>query len=138
LLLLLISGQIRDTTTARLTAKDAPPAAPLLISPTPESSISPQHPTASATPAASVKQPSATPEAESAPTDDAEIQAAIDKKLQDDSALADLNITATVAQGVVTVVGTVTSDDLKAKIERLVRTTKGVKRLNSQIVVVTN
>ena len=48
-----------------------------------------------------------------------------------------LDITATVTNGKVTVVGSVKSEQMKSKIEKLVRAIKGVKSVDNQIVVVT-
>ena len=75
--------------------------------------------------------PAATP-------DDTAIQAAIDKKLGADDTLAALGITATVNEGKVILVGTAPSDELKAKVERLVRSVRGVKQVDNQIAVVIN
>ncbi len=134
LLLLLISGQAGDTTSANLMARSPAPVTVLVPSPTPQASSTVQHP--GPQPSASVRTPVPPPEAVETVTDDSEIQGAIDKRLQDDPSLASLNITATVNNGSVTLVGTVESDELKARIDRLVRAVKGVKRVNNQIVVV--
>lgn len=67
--------------------------------------------------------------------DDANVQAAIDKKLSDDSTLSSLGITATVINGKVTLTGMVKSDALKAQVERAVRAVKGVKAVDNQISV---
>jgi hypothetical protein len=69
-------------------------------------------------------------------TDDTTIKAAIDKKLQDIAELSPYAITITISRGSVTVVGTVPSDEVKEKIEKLVRAVKGVKQIDNQIVVV--
>ncbi len=68
-------------------------------------------------------------------TDDATIQINIDKKLTDDTTLGSLGIIATVVEGKVTMTGTVNSEDLKSRAERLVRAIKGVKRIENQITV---
>jgi uncharacterized integral membrane protein len=67
--------------------------------------------------------------------DDANVQAAIDKKLSDDSTLSSLGITATVMDGKVTLMGMVKSEALKAQVERAVRAVKGVKSIDNQISV---
>lgn len=67
--------------------------------------------------------------------DDGSIQAAIDKKFNDDSTLASLGITATVLNGKVTLMGTVKTEQLKAQVERAVRNVKGVKSVDNQISV---
>jgi len=67
--------------------------------------------------------------------DDANVQAAIDKKLSDDQTLSSLGITATVLNGRVTLMGMVKSEALKAQVERAVRNVKGVKSIDNQISV---
>jgi mRNA-degrading endonuclease toxin of MazEF toxin-antitoxin module len=68
-------------------------------------------------------------------TDDATVQINVDKKLTDDTTLGSLGIIATVVEGKVTLTGTVNSEDLKSRAERLVKSIKGVKRVDNQITV---
>ena len=68
-------------------------------------------------------------------TDDAAIQAAVDKKLNDDLTLSSLGITATVLNGKVTLMGVVKTQALKAQVERAVWNVKGVKEIDNQISV---
>ena len=68
-------------------------------------------------------------------TDDATVQTNVDTKLRDDTTLGSLGILATVIEGKVTLTGTVNSEDLKSRAERLVRAVKGVKRVDNQITV---
>jgi hyperosmotically inducible periplasmic protein len=67
--------------------------------------------------------------------DDSAIQQAIDKKLADDPVLSALGITATVLDGKATLLGTVKSEVQKSQVERIVRSVKGVKSIDNQIVV---
>ena len=67
--------------------------------------------------------------------DDGTIQAAIDKKLVDDPVLSSLGITATVLNGKVTLMGSVKTELLKAEVERVVRSVKGVKSVDNQLSV---
>jgi osmotically-inducible protein OsmY len=67
--------------------------------------------------------------------DDSSIQAAVDKKLNDDPTLSTLGVTVSVLDGKATIIGTVKSDALKSKIERVVRNVKGVKLIDNQIIV---
>ena len=67
--------------------------------------------------------------------DDANVQAAVDKKLSDDPTLSSLGITATVIDGKATLTGIVKSEALKARVEREVRAVKGVKTVDNQISV---
>jgi hypothetical protein len=68
-------------------------------------------------------------------TDDASVQSSVDKKLSDDATLGSLGILATVIDGRVTLTGSVNSEDLKTRAERLVKAVKGVKRVDNQITV---
>jgi len=68
-------------------------------------------------------------------TDDATVQINVDKKLTDDTTLGSLGIIATVVEGKVTLSGTVNSEDLKSRAERLIKAIKGVKRVDNQITV---
>jgi hypothetical protein len=73
--------------------------------------------------------------ASSAVPDDLAIQAAVDKKLNDDPRLSSLGITATVLNGRVTLMGVVHSEAEKNLVERAVRNLKGVKSVDNQISV---
>jgi len=70
-------------------------------------------------------------------TDDLSIQAAIDKRLLDDPNLAPLDVTAKVADGKVTLSGSVKAEQLKHDVEKAVRTIKGVKSVDNKIAVTT-
>jgi BON domain-containing protein len=67
---------------------------------------------------------------------DSTIQAAVDKKFADDPEISTLGITATVLDGKVMLVGTVKTDELKTRIERMVKQIKGVKAVDNQISVI--
>jgi flagellar basal body-associated protein FliL len=67
--------------------------------------------------------------------DDGSIQAAIDRKLNNDPTLSTLGVTATVLNGKVTLMGTVKTAALKSQVERAVRNVKGVKSVDNQISV---
>ena len=141
-LLLAISGQLRDTTAADLIAQSpAPLPETITAQATPQPSVSAHAaPTPSAQPSRATTTPAqeeAMPATVGAP-DDTEIQAAVDKKLQDDPRLSPLGITAAVSDGKVMLVGTAPSDEMKDQVEKLVRGIKGVKHIDNQIVVVSN
>lgn len=74
--------------------------------------------------------------AETAPNMDSTIQTAIDKKLSDDAEISALGITATVLNGKVMLVGTVKTNEMKTRIERMVKQVKGVKDVDNQISVI--
>jgi BON domain len=69
-------------------------------------------------------------------SEDANIQAAVDKLIADDPALSPLGITATVMNGKLTLIGSVKSESLKAQVERTLGRIKGVKAVDNQISVV--
>ena len=68
-------------------------------------------------------------------SNDGAVQTAIDKKIGDDPTLSALGITATVLDGKVTLTGTVQSEALKSQVDKTIRTIKGVKQVDNQIVV---
>jgi hypothetical protein len=68
-------------------------------------------------------------------TDDSGIQAAIDKKFNDDPKLHSLGVTVTVINGKATLMGSVSSVADKNLAERAVRNVKGVKSVDNQISV---
>ena len=67
---------------------------------------------------------------------DSTIQAAVDKKLTDDPEISPLGITATVLNGKVMLLGTVKTEEMKTRIERMVKQIKGVKEVDNQISVI--
>jgi hypothetical protein len=67
---------------------------------------------------------------------DSTIQAAIDKKLADDPEISTLGITASVLDAKVMLMGTVKTEELKTRIERMVKQIKGVKSVDNQISVI--
>ncbi|HEX8501133.1 MAG TPA: BON domain-containing protein [Pyrinomonadaceae bacterium] len=70
-----------------------------------------------------------------AATDDATLQQKIDKSFADDPAVAASNVDATVANGRVRLSGTVNSDAVKQRAERLAYAVKGVLGVDNKIVV---
>ena len=78
--------------------------------------------------------PASTGSSSSAATDDSVLQQKIDKALEDDTELKAAGVTATVIGGRVSLTGTVNSDALKRKAERLV-TIKGVTGVDNHIAV---
>ena len=66
---------------------------------------------------------------------DSTIQTAVDKRISDDPEISTLGITASVLNGKVMLVGTVKTEELKTRIERMVKQVKGVKHVDNQITV---
>jgi len=67
---------------------------------------------------------------------DSTIQAAVDKRLADDPEFSTLGITVSVIDGKAMILGTVKTEELKARIERAVKQVKGVKAVDYQITVI--
>jgi hypothetical protein len=67
---------------------------------------------------------------------DSTIQGAVDKKIADDPEISTLGITASVLDGKVMLIGTVKTEELKTRIERMVKAIKGVKSVDNQISVI--
>ena len=67
---------------------------------------------------------------------DSTIQAAVDKKISDDPEISTLGITASVLNGKVMLLGTVKTEEIKTRVERMVKQVKGVKGVDNQISVI--
>ena len=70
-----------------------------------------------------------------APPDDAAIQADIEKALAADATLARLDVSTIVEAGRVTIVGSVRSTELKQRLEKVIRSVKGIVNVDNQLVV---
>lgn len=130
-LALFITSRPFDPETASFAPQQAIPAGPV-FSPSPR-----QSPTASPTPQAKPSaqtSPVAGGEA-TPPVDDASIQSHIESALGADPALAKLDVSTLVENGKVTIVGSVRSAELKQRIERTIRSVKGVAAVDNQLVI---
>ena len=67
--------------------------------------------------------------------DDAGIQSQIERTLASDPVLSKLDVSTLVEGGKVTIVGSVRSTDLKQRVERTLRSVKGVVTVDNQLVV---
>lgn len=68
-------------------------------------------------------------------TDDATVQMNVDKKISEDTTIGALGISAIVISGKATLTGTVDSDAMKSRVERTVRSVKGVRSVENRISV---
>jgi uncharacterized protein HemX len=68
-------------------------------------------------------------------TDDLSVQSSVDRKISDDTTLAALGVTAIVLDGKVTLTGTVDSEAMKSRVERVVKSVKGVRGVDNKIIV---
>jgi hypothetical protein len=142
LVLFWISSQPATTDNANLTAQQQQP--PTIIqqpAPAQQPPVIIQQPAPATQPAPIVVTPPAGgTTASTAPAEsvnmDSTIQSAIDKKLSDDQEISALGITASVLNGKVMLMGTVKTEEMKTRIERLVKQVKGVKEVDNQISVI--
>jgi hypothetical protein len=124
-------------------AQPTPAQQPVIIqqaTPLPQTPIIIQQPTTTTQPPVIIEQPApatTSPGTTTAPsgTDDAAIQSQIDKKMAEDATLSTVGVTVTVSGGKVTLIGTVDSQALKNQVERLVKTVKGVRSVDNQVIV---
>jgi hypothetical protein len=94
------------------------------ISPSPQQNVA-----AGATPTPALEVENATV------PDDAGIQSQIDRTLTSDPALSKLDVSTMVEGGRVTVVGSVRSADLKQRVEKALRSIKGVVSIDNQLAI---
>lgn len=133
-LALFITSRSFDPMNASVAPDQVVPAGPSL-SPSPNAS-----PTISPTPATKPT-PESSPAigggetANATPLDDASIQANIEKALNADPQLSGVDVSTLVENGKVTVVGSVKSAEVKQRIERLIRSLKGVTTFDNQLVI---
>ena len=128
----------QDTTNANV-ASQQPPQTTIVQQPAQQPPVIVQQPGAATQPPVIINNPPTTTAPGSGSTskypDDSAIQSAIDRKFSDDPNFSTLGVVAHVANGTVTLTGTVKSDTLKAQVERAVRNIKGVKSVDNQITI---
>lgn len=73
--------------------------------------------------------------ATSGSSDDTNVQMAVDKRISEDPTVSSLGVTAMVIDGKLTLTGTVNSEDMKSRVERLVKDIKGVRAVDNKIIV---
>ena len=130
-LALFLTSRPFDPMSASVEPQQLVPAGPNL-SPTPKGS-----PTMTPTPQTAIPSPPSVGggEAIATPPDDATIQSNIERTLASDPVLSGMDVSTLVENGKVTVVGSVTSAELKQRVERAVRAVKGVSGVDNQLVV---
>jgi cytoskeletal protein RodZ len=108
------------------------PLGPAAVQPSPKPSPS----TSTQTKAAAGQSPTpATETTGAAGTNDAGIQAQIERALAADSVLSNLDVSTLVEGGKVTLVGSVGSADLKNRVEKAISSVRGVVTVDNQLVV---
>jgi len=130
--ILFVLNQNRQDTVNDNTAQQQPPQTTIVKQPAQQPPIVVQQPAPATQPAPVIING---PPAPANVSDDAAVQTAIDKKLNDDPIFSKLGITSTVLDGKVTLMGTVKTEALKSQVERAVRNVKGVKGVDNQISV---
>ena len=130
---LFLTSRPYDPMNSTLAPVQTVPAGSLALQPSPKTS-----PTISPSPQTN-RAAGVTPSPEPADTatvpDDAGIQSQIEKTLASDPTLSKLDVSTLVEGGKVTIVGSVRSTDLKQRVERVLRSVKGVTSVDNQLVV---
>ena len=135
-ILLFVMYRQQDSANANV-ASQQPPQTTIVQQPAQQPPVIVQQPAAATQPAPIIvnNPPATAPGSNSKFPDDSTIQSAIDKRFSDDPNFSALGIVATVANGKVTLTGTVKSERLKAQVERAVWNIKGVKSIDNQITI---
>jgi hypothetical protein len=131
-LALVLTSRPYDPMDSTIAPQQAVPQGPITPTPSPKASttVSPSN----QGPASGQTSESAG-EAKVAAIDDATIQAEIEKTIAGDSALSTLDLSTIVESGKVTLAGSVRSPDLKQRVEKAVRSVKGVVSVDNQLVI---
>lgn len=135
-LALFITSRPYDPMNSTVDPDQAVPQGPITMqsspkpSPTATASSRPEEPST----AEQAPEPAGQPSGPAIP-DDAAIQSEIEKVIAADAALADLDVSTIVEGGKVTMVGSVKSPELKLRVEKAVRSVKGVVSVNNQLVI---
>src|ERR1700716_668770 len=131
---LFLTSRPYDPMNSTLAPVQTVPAGSLAMQPSPKPS-----PTISPSPQQSLaggvaRSPEPTGETATVP-DDAGIQSQIERTLASDPVLSKLDVSTLVEGGKVTIVGSVRSADLKQRVEKTLRSVKGVISVDNQLVV---
>ena len=132
---LFLTSRPYDPMNSTVVPQQVIPEGPAVIQPSPKQSPTPMS-SPQSNPSPSARQaPESTLETTVAMPDDAYIQSQIEKILTSDPVLSQLDVSTLVENGKVTLVGSVHSPDMKQRIERAVRSVKGVISVDNQLVV---
>ena len=132
---LFLTSRPYDPMNSTVVPQQVIPEGPAVLQPSPKQSPTPT-PSPQSTPSPSVRQsPEPTVETTVTIPDDASIQSQIEKILASDPVLSQLDVSTLVESGKVTLVGSVHSADMKQRVERAVRSVKGVISVDNQLVV---
>jgi len=132
---LFLTSRPYDPMNSTVVPQQVIPEGPAVIQPSPKQSPTPMS-SPQSNPSPSARQsPESTLETTVAMPDDAYIQSQIEKILTSDPVQSQLDVSTLVENGKVTLVGSVHSPDMKQRIERAVRSVKGVISVDNQLVV---
>lgn len=138
IVLLLMNNQATEDLNANLAAQAAqPPQTTIVQQPAAQQQppvIIQQAPPAPAQAPIIINQPAAGGSTSSGSNDSA-IQLEIDKRIDNDPTYSTLGLTVTVLDGKATVMGTVKSDSLKSQVEKMIRSVRGVRDIDNQVIV---
>ena len=129
---LFLTSRPFDPMNSTVLPQQSVPQGPAMVqpSPKPSSSTSPQQ-----KPAAEQSPTPASETTDAAGSDDAAIQSKIERMLAADPTLSKLDVSTLVKDGKVTVVGSVSSAELKSRVEKAVGSVRGVVSVDNQLVV---
>ena len=136
LVLFWMNNQSTTDPNANLTAQQTQPPTTIVQQPAQQPPVIIQQPAPVTQPAPVIISPAAPAAGGSTTNQDASVQMAIDKKINDDPTLSQLGITATVMDGKVTLLGVVKTDALKKQVEQTIERIKGVRTVDNQISVI--
>src|SRR6266576_3267478 len=132
IIILFVMNQQQNALNANTTAQEQPPQTVIQQPAQQQPPVIVQQPAPATQPPVIINgQPATSGGATTGGPDDSSIQAAVDKKLNDDPTLSALAITATVMNGKVTLIGLVHRQADKSQVERAVRQVKGVKSIDN-------
>ena len=135
LIALFLTSRPYDPMNSTVMPQQLIPEGPVAMQPSPKQSPTPA-PSPQSTPSPSARQsPEPTLETTATIPDDASIESQIEKILASDPVLSQLDVSTLVESGKVTLVGSVHSPDMKQRVERAVRSVKGVITVDNQLVV---
>lgn len=131
---LFLTSRPYDPMTSTFDAQQTIPQGPLATPSTATPSPSPTPKTTAS--AAPIAESTEAPAQSATGPDDAAIQAQIEKAIDLDPGLAQIDVSTVVESGRVLIAGSVRSAELKQRVERIVKSVKGVTGVDNQLVVI--
>ncbi len=132
---LFLTSRPYDPMNSTLAPNETVPAGSLVIAPSPSPKASPSTSPSPELNLAAGATPTPQPVEAATVPDDAGIQFQIDRTLTADPVLSKLDVSTLVEGGKVTIVGSVRSAELKQRVEKTIRSLKGVVSVDNQLVV---